>query len=275
MQNVAYPEPDISKDQFFLTDQSVIEQIVGFAELNKNDVVLEVGAGTGNLTAELAKYAGKVIAFEIDSRFKPILSQLPKNVDMRYENAWEYIQLHGKFRKKKDYNKIVSNLPYSFVEQFIHNLTFHEYDKAILLVPIKFVNKIEKSGIFHSFFTVKILLEIPKEKFNPTPRTNSALIELVKLPYPEDVHQPGRYLRQFIYQHEDKVVKNSLMEGLIRYFKITAKKVITKNQARQYIATKNIPEHLLSSTPKTDEVYEVVGKEFEIPEEELFTKLTS
>lgn len=108
--------PDPLKDQFFLMDETVIKKTVDFADLKKSDTVLEVGAGTGNLTSELAKKAGRVIAFEIDTKFKPFLSKLPKNVEVHYENAWEYIQLHGKWKKKKEYNKVVSNLPYSFVE---------------------------------------------------------------------------------------------------------------------------------------------------------------
>jgi len=176
--------PDPLKDQFFLTDDKIIKKIVEFANLERKDVVLEIGAGTGNLTKELAKRAGKVIVFEIDSRFKPFLSKLPKNVDVHYENAWDFVQMHGKFRKKKEYNKVVSNLPYSFIEPFLHNLTFLDYDKVILLVPNRFLKKTEKWGVFGSFFKPKVLLEVPKEKFFPIPGTDSTVIELVRLPYP-------------------------------------------------------------------------------------------
>ena len=87
--------------------------MIDSADLDKNDVVLEIGAGTGNLTKKIAKRAGRVIAFEIDKKFKPFLSRLPKNSKVHYENAWKYVQLHGKFKKKKEYNKVVANLPYS------------------------------------------------------------------------------------------------------------------------------------------------------------------
>lgn len=59
-------KPNPMKDQFFLDDLATINKMVDLAELNKNDVVLEVGAGTGNLTREIARQAGKVITFEID-----------------------------------------------------------------------------------------------------------------------------------------------------------------------------------------------------------------
>lgn len=252
--------PNPKLDQFLLTDEKIIANMIARADLNRDDVVLEVGAGTGNLTKILATKAGRVIAFEIDPQFKPFLSNLPKNVEIHYENAWDYIQLHGKFKKKKEYNKIVSNLPYSFAEQFLHNLTFLDYDKAILLLPIKMLNKIENSGIFSSFFKPELIFKVPKEKFDPVPRTNSALIELVKLPDPLQTHNLGLFLRQYIYQHEDQLVKNSLVEGLIKF------NGWTKNIAKKFVIESGIPQTLLSKKPDDFEIYEEISKHITITE---------
>lgn len=254
--------PDPLKDQFFLTNDKIIKRIVEFADLKRNDVVLEIGAGTGNLTKELAKRAGKIIAFEIDSRFRPFLSRLPKNVDVHYENAWDFVQMHGKFRKKKEYNKVVSNLPYSFIEPFLHNLTFVDYDKVIILVPNRFMKKTKKWGVFGSFFKPKVLLEVPKEKFYPVPKSDSVLVDLVKLPDPVETKNLGRYLRQCMYQYEDKLVKNSLMEGLINYFWTTESKKLTKNEARKIVTGKNLPQNLLEQHPNNAEIYELVEEKF-------------
>ncbi|MEK7526201.1 MAG: rRNA adenine N-6-methyltransferase family protein [Patescibacteria group bacterium] len=254
--------PDPLKDQFFLNDDQIIKKIVGFANLNKNDVVLEVGAGLGNLTEVIAKNAGRVIAFEVDKKFKPFLNKLPHNVDVRIEDAWEYIQLHGKWKKRKEYNKVVSNLPYSFVEKFLHNLTFLEYDKVILLVPIKFVNKIEINPVFGSFFKVKTLLEVHKEKFIPVPRTNSMVIELIKLPDPIENKNLALFLRQYIYQHEDQLAKNSLREGLIKYAKLIDNKKMTKNEAKNIIFESKINKELLDKDINGSEIYYQVTQNF-------------
>src|SRR5258708_16524722 len=101
--------PDPLKDQFFLTDEKIIQKIIEAAELNKKDVVLEIGAGTGNLTKEIAKKVDHVIAFEIDEQFKSTLNSLPRNVELHIESASNYVELNGKWRKKKEYNKVVSN----------------------------------------------------------------------------------------------------------------------------------------------------------------------
>lgn len=254
--------PDPLKDQFFLTDQETINKTVDLADLVKTDVVLEVGAGTGSLTKELAKKAGRVIAFEIDERFKPLLDRLPKNVDVHFGSAWDYVQMHGKWRKKKIYNKVVSNLPYSFIEPFLHNLTFIDYDKVILLVPTKIVNSIVKGGVFSSFFSPKIFLKVSKDKFYPIPKTESVLIDLVKLPDPVLNKNIGRYLRQYMYQHEDQMVKNSLMEGLIKYQRTVYSKNLTKNEARKTISEKYLPQELLNQHPNTHKIYYLVEEKF-------------
>ncbi len=255
-------KPDPLKDQFFLTDKEIIKKVVNFANLNKNDVVLEVGAGTGSLTAEIAKKAGKVIAFEIDKRFKPFLSKLPKNVEVHYKNAWKYVQLHGKFKKKKEYNKVVANLPYSFIEPFLHNLTFLDYDKVILLVPIKFLKKIDGYDVFGSFFKAKVLLRVPKGKFYPIPRTNSVVIDLIKLPDTIKTKNLGLFLRQYMYQHEKQLVKNSLMEGLIKYEKLVHSKKVTKNEARKIINESGLDKNLLNKHPNTPKIYKLVEERF-------------
>lgn len=255
-------DPDPLKDQFFLNDKNIIKKMVDYAWLTKSDVVLEIGAGPGNLTQEIAKKAGKVIAFEIDERFKPFLTKLPKNVEVHYENAWDYVQMHGKFRHKNIYNKIVSNPPYSFIEPFLHNLTFLDYDKVILLVPDRFMKKTEKWGIFGSFFEPKMLTEVPKESFYPIPKTNSYIIDLIKLPDPLETKNQGRFLRQYLYRHEGQLVKNSLMEGLIKYQKIIFNKEVTKNEARKAISEKGIDKNLLDAKPNKAKVYKLVEKEF-------------
>lgn len=254
--------PNPMKDQFFLDDLGTVNKLVHLAQLTQEDVVLEIGAGTGNLTGEIAKKAGKVITFEIDKRFKPILDQMPDNVEVYYKDAWNFVQLHGKFKKKKEYNKVIASPPYSFLEPLLHNLTFLIYDKVILLVPIKFVDSIKTSPIFSSFFKPEILFEVSKSKFYPQPNTLSVIINLKKLPDPIKNKDLGLFLRQYIYQHEKQLVKNSLMEGLIKYNQRTNNKTITKNQARGLISKTDLPNKYLENKPNSAEIYFLVEKEF-------------
>lgn len=256
--------PDPMKDQFFLNDEKIIQKVVEFADLREKDVVLEMGAGTGNLTSELAKKAGRVITFEIDESFRPILNNLPGNVEVIWDNAWKHIQMHGKYPHKHvlGYNKVVANPPYSLIEPLLHNLTFIFWDKVILLIPLKFLNKIEDNPLFGSFFKAKKLLAVPKEKFFPVPGSNSVVIELTKLPDPIKTKNLGLFLRQYMYQHEGQLVKNSLMEGIIKYEKLVYSKKVTKNQARKIITKSKIDKNLLERPPDNSEIYELVSKKF-------------
>ena len=73
--------------QNFLVDKRVLGKIIEAANLGKEDTVLEIGAGIGTLTLELAKKAKKVIAVEKDPKMCEILHETMKG----YENV-EIIQ---------------------------------------------------------------------------------------------------------------------------------------------------------------------------------------
>ena len=52
--------------QNFLINSEVIDEIIDYANITKDDVVLEIGPGVGFVTEQLVKYAKKVIAVELD-----------------------------------------------------------------------------------------------------------------------------------------------------------------------------------------------------------------
>jgi 16S rRNA (adenine1518-N6/adenine1519-N6)-dimethyltransferase len=66
-------QPTRSKGQNFLINEEVYDKIVESAELNSDDLVLEVGPGLGFLTAKLAKKAKKVVAVELDDKLANLL----------------------------------------------------------------------------------------------------------------------------------------------------------------------------------------------------------
>ena len=70
-----------SLGQNFLTNTSVLQDIISGAEINKKDVVIEIGPGIGTLTRELLKAAKMVIAIEIDNDLIPILKEELKMFD--------------------------------------------------------------------------------------------------------------------------------------------------------------------------------------------------
>ncbi len=81
-----------SLGQNFLVDPHVINKILDGAEICEKDIVIEIGAGMGGLTEQLAKRARAVCTIEIDTSLIPIL----KNSFSDYENIW---LIHGDILK--------------------------------------------------------------------------------------------------------------------------------------------------------------------------------
>ena len=166
--------PKKSWDQFFLHNDSVIEKEISLADLKSSDVVLEVGAGFGNLTERLAEKAS-VIAIEKDRKFIPYLRNI-KNVRAVYGNAVRVLE-----DRSLKFNKIVSNIPYSFSKKIILGVLKHRWETAVLIVQKEFAEKLlggSKLGLLtQDCCDLKIVQDTPGADFYP-PALQSSMILL-------------------------------------------------------------------------------------------------
>ncbi len=87
--------------QNFLINEAVINEIIKSADINKEDLVIEIGPGLGTLTSRLLEKAGKVIAVELDNRMVNILEDRFK----LYDN----FELINDDILKVDLHKIIKN----------------------------------------------------------------------------------------------------------------------------------------------------------------------
>lgn len=152
--------------QHFLVDQRVLAGIVEFAELGPGDVVLEIGAGTGNLTRALSKHADKVIAIEKDPN---LARQL--NYTINTDNV-EIIHADALKIEFPPFNKVVSNLPYQISSPITFKLFKYKFDFAILMYQHEFAKRIvAKPGTkdysrltvtTQYFAQTKLLFKVPK-----------------------------------------------------------------------------------------------------------------
>jgi len=219
-------------DQFFLQDEEAIRDLVESASLKKNDIVLEIGAGKGTITRKLAKKAGRVIAVEIDEMFRNDLKTLPTNVEVIFGNALKVLEKNLKF------NKIVASLPSSIVEPLTMRMINYKFREASVLVPLKFAFKLVKDQFFTAFFAVKIVKKISRTAFSPMPRTNWALVTIVRKPNPLKTGEKDRFLKQYLYYHQKAKRENALAEGLIKFYRFQGKQ-LTKRQAKALVANQN------------------------------------
>lgn len=111
--------------QNFLIDEDVIRNTVSYANISKDDLVIEIGPGLGTLTNELLQNAGKVICVELDKKMIGILKDrffLFDNIEIINEDILK-LDLNEIIEKNNYKNtKIVANLPYYITTPIIMKL---------------------------------------------------------------------------------------------------------------------------------------------------------
>lgn len=205
--------------QNFLTDVNTAKREVEYAEINKNDIVLEVGPGKGVLTKLLAEKAKKVIAVEIDTKLIDYLRDiLPSNVDLINNDI-----LKIDLETLPKFNKIVSNLPYQISSPFIFKMLEYNFDLAVLILQKEFAERLvaEPGDKSYSRITVSVfykayceLLEtVPKGRFNPIPKVDSAMVKILLRnckPFELDDEEFFFKLIKDLFNHRRKKIKTIL-----------------------------------------------------------------
>ena len=180
-----------SLGQNFLFDRNLLNAIVHDAGVNKEDTVLEIGAGAGTLTRALALNAKRVISFEIDKGLKPYLEDVAseyKNVEINFADFME-VDINSIDIERA---KVVANIPYYITTPIIFKLAdnIDKFDSITVLiqkeVALRFASKERTkeygitSVILQAMFDVTIPRIVKKECFTPMPKVDSALCKLVK-----------------------------------------------------------------------------------------------
>ncbi len=171
---------NLDKGQHFLIDQAIIKKGIDIANISKKDKILEIGAGDGNLTKELVKKAGEVLAFEIDKQYTKkldILKKKNKNLRIVYDDVLNY--------SWKNYTKIISNIPHFISEQVIKKSIKEEIPEMVLFVGEKFKKILQKKQskmgiIANLFYRIKFIIKVNKKCFSPPSRVDSWLIKFEK-----------------------------------------------------------------------------------------------
>ncbi len=180
-------KPKKSLGQNFLVNQGVLDKIVEGAEVGPEDVVLEIGPGTGNLTLKLAKKAKRVIAIEKDRRLIEELREKFKNTNVEIVED-DVLKLKIENLKLDNY-KIVANIPYYITSNLLRTV-FEKWPKPKLVVLTvqkevaqrimakpPHMNLLALSVQFYSSPT--IIGYVSKGSFRPTPKVDSAIIKII------------------------------------------------------------------------------------------------
>ena len=177
--------------QNFLIDTHIKDKLLSCIDIKKEDVVLEIGSGLGQLTFDLSKMAKKIIAIEFDRKLFSILSEFVKdfpNIILVHE---DFLKFNLKeFAPENKKIKIISNLPYCISTPVILKLYAHsEYiDSALLTLQKEVADRLtalprtKEYGsltLFAEFHSeIKKLFRIKKNSFYPVPKVDSTVISV-------------------------------------------------------------------------------------------------
>lgn len=187
--------------QNFLINDTILEDIVATSDITKEDLVIEIGPGLGNLTAYLLEKAGHVLAVEIDRNMISILEErfpdvssltviegdiLKQDIDARIAD------IETKTNQVFKTVKVVANLPYYITTPILFQLL--QGNNRIAEVTVMIQKEVAERMIAtpktkaYGILTVmvsylasaNIALIVPSDSFIPAPDVTSAVIRLVK-----------------------------------------------------------------------------------------------
>jgi 16S rRNA (adenine1518-N6/adenine1519-N6)-dimethyltransferase len=215
------PRGDLGQN--FLIDVNLIEFIVRSAELGPRDVALEVGSGTGGMTAFLAQDAGRVISVDIDKNMSMLAAEAVVGFDnvtlinddiLKNKNTLspeicsvirQQVELlpHGRL-------KLVANLPYSVATPVISNLLASDlpWERMICTIQWELGEKMAAehtsskyaalSAWIQSQATVRILRRLGPNVFWPRPKVDSAVVSIWRDQEAADRITDRRFFQDFL-----------------------------------------------------------------------------
>ena len=178
--------------QNFLSDETVLSRIADCADITKDDDILEIGPGTGNLTKILASRARSVTAVEIDRDLIPFVTVAAESFqNTRVINAdIMKADIESLLPENTGSLKVVANIPYYITTPLVTNLLSCgiSFESLVLLVQKEVAVRMaappgsKDCGAISYFVSWKahpmIMLEVPPKAFYPVPKVESALIRL-------------------------------------------------------------------------------------------------
>jgi 16S rRNA (adenine1518-N6/adenine1519-N6)-dimethyltransferase len=224
-----------SLGQNFLIDTNILHHIVQAANVTEEKAVIEVGPGIGALTEQIAKRAGRVLAFEIDQRLLPILedtlSPYPHvkvlHQDILQANVAELVHEH-----LADYKKIsvVANLPYYVTTPILFHLLESgiSFEHIVVMIQKEVAERISAKPGTKEYGSLSIAVQyyahskvekiIPKTVFIPQPNVDSAVLKLTLRDKPAVEVEDEAFFFQVIracFAQRRKTLLNNLQNNLV------------------------------------------------------------
>jgi len=178
--------------QHFLIDRNILNKVIRTAKIEKEDVVLEVGPGLGEMTLALARHAKRVIAIEIDPKLVAILKKKMEDLPNVEVVRSDILRLNfNQFLEKEGQPiKVVANLPYQIstplLFRFIESkevfatftLTLQKEVAERMVAPPGGKDYGPLSIFTQLFLDISVRFFIKPSAFFPPPKIESAVVHM-------------------------------------------------------------------------------------------------
>ena len=249
--------------QNFLIDDTALQDIVNGANIEENDLVIEIGPGLGSLTKLLLEKARKVICIELDKKMVKILNErfsIYKNLEIINDDVLK-INLDEliKLEKENDINikniKVVANLPYYITTPIIMKLIENNLDIESITVMIQkevaerliaIPGSKETGAITYTVYyycECKKIREVDNTCFIPEPEVTSEVINLKIRKEPAIKIKDKKVMFNIIksaYMQRRKTLVNSLTNVGVFQNKEQGVKTLKKIGLREDIRPENL-----------------------------------
>jgi 16S rRNA (adenine1518-N6/adenine1519-N6)-dimethyltransferase len=169
--------------QSFMVDEGYLQAVASYAFLNKNDTVLEIGAGLGALTKVLSPLCSGIIAVEVDHKLAEVLR-------IELAGLSNITQIEGDILEATipTFNKIVSNPPFHISSPILFWVFKRSFEYAVLTFQKEFAERLaaQVGSKEYSRLTVEtyyraeveLLKTVPREAFYPSPEVDARIVRL-------------------------------------------------------------------------------------------------
>jgi 16S rRNA (adenine1518-N6/adenine1519-N6)-dimethyltransferase len=219
-------QPKKSLGQHFLIDQSYCRRILSLAQIRAEDLVLEIGSGTGLLTNHLLDSGAQVVAVEFDRDLIHKLEKLKAQkgrLDILPVNVLnlDRDQIPG---SAGDDLKVVGNLPYNIATRIIRRMT--EWDQKFHSLTVMVQKEVAMrvlakpgesdysafSVLMDYYFERKPGFDVPPGAFKPPPKVRSHVLQLIPRSTLPDVPDQLAFstLLWNAFRHRRKTLANNL-----------------------------------------------------------------
>jgi len=234
---------DIKYSQNFYTNKTNLQRLIKLSGINSNDIVLDIGAGSGIITEELSKYVKKVIAYELDQKYyRKLKDKFSDSPDVQLLNE----DFLSTLLPQEDF-KVFSNIPFSLTADIISKITSASFKlrEAFLFVQKesaeRFIGRPKNtqiSAILSFMYDIRIIEEFRREDFKPVPNVDIVLLNLKSKGSNKQDYELYRDFITYVFNQ----MNSSVLDTFEKLFTYKQLKYISKDiKANSYFKPTDIP----------------------------------